>query len=693
MIAWAVDALIGASLLMLLVLAVRIPVARLFGAGWAYALWLLPLLRLFLPPIDLFGSDLASALPRYTMVVIPAMGGEAAVPAAEAAGTSLLPFLLALWAGGAAVFAMWQQSAYSAFLLSLGTARRADPPYHGGIPVVESEVVDGPLAVGILNRRIVVPPDFHARYGPAERRLALDHELVHHRRGDIVWNMAALAVLALNWFNPIAHIAFRAFRTDQELACDAAVAAHIPPSGLHDYALALIKSASRPGQIAACPLNHADQLKRRLKMMKEHRVSRARSAGGFVAVAGLVTSGLALSSPGFAQQQEVAPSPLLLEASSGPDSLISRGELARLVVKCRTKGRETPPRYRSSGRDDYPVILCDNGKPLDDPEVHAIVDKALVRADARRASIERTRDQAAEAREQALEAKIEALEARTEAQAEARAARGEAIARRQEALMVRLRVRTEVQAALGVRNRQAHVHRLAAQQIAWTERDQAQEEARVEREIALAEARAEREAEQAERLAEQAEARAEREAEQAEARAEREAEQAQARAEREAEQAQARAERHAAQAEARAHAQAERAHKQAERAHAAAERAHRQAERAHAEAERAHARVERDFARAQARAERAAAHLAPAQARAVRLAHAQARAGLAAARAQLRISRTPALKKRDLFAVRAPRPAAPARNAVEVRIERELEDVGTTIEQSLDDLEETLRFD
>ena len=32
-------------------------------------------------------------------------------------------------------------------------------------------------------------------------------------------------MLALNWFNPVAWLAFRAFRADQELACDAAVAA------------------------------------------------------------------------------------------------------------------------------------------------------------------------------------------------------------------------------------------------------------------------------------------------------------------------------------------------------------------------------------------------------------------------------------------------------------------------------------
>ena len=53
MISWLLDTLLGVTLLMLLVLAVRRPVARFFGAGWAYALWLLPPMRLLLPPLPL----------------------------------------------------------------------------------------------------------------------------------------------------------------------------------------------------------------------------------------------------------------------------------------------------------------------------------------------------------------------------------------------------------------------------------------------------------------------------------------------------------------------------------------------------------------------------------------------------------------------------------------------------------------
>src|SRR3546814_6584819 len=55
------------------------------------------------------------------------------------------------------------------------------------------------------------------------RVLAIDHELAHHRHGDLWANAAALVLLAAQWFNPFAWRAIRAFRFDQEAACDARV--------------------------------------------------------------------------------------------------------------------------------------------------------------------------------------------------------------------------------------------------------------------------------------------------------------------------------------------------------------------------------------------------------------------------------------------------------------------------------------
>jgi hypothetical protein len=242
-------------------------------------------------------------------VNIPAtvVGGAAPLPV-EAGSGQWLPLILAVWAGGAVIFLVWQWLSYRAFLHRVeGNARPARPPLQAGIEALVSDVVDGPLAMGLIHPRIVLPADFERRYSPDERRLALAHEITHHRRGDIWWNLAATLVLAANWFNPVAWIAFRAFRADQELACDAAVAASASPDERCDYARALVKSASRPGLIAACALNGASQLKRRLKMMRGHRVSPVRRVGGLVALSTVAFAGFTLGGTAVTEAAREAP--------------------------------------------------------------------------------------------------------------------------------------------------------------------------------------------------------------------------------------------------------------------------------------------------------------------------------------------------------------------------------------------------
>jgi beta-lactamase regulating signal transducer with metallopeptidase domain len=316
MTSWLLHSFEAVTLLMLLVLALRRPVARLFGAGWAYALWLIPAFRLVLPPLPLPAQD----LPPSAAVLIPAASDMTAPLPASAGPGQWVPFLLACWAGGAVIFLILQWLGYRAFLRRLdGTARPARPDRYGGIATFVSRMVEGPLALGLIEPRIFLPADFSRRYSPGERRLALEHELTHHRHRDIWWNMAAIAMLAANWFNPLAWLAYRAFRADQELACDAAVAARATIEERCDYARALVKSAAGPALIAACPINGAGALKHRLRMLRGHRASPMRSAGGMAALSVLAvagaTSATLRSAPAEMPQlmAAIAPRPVLHE--------------------------------------------------------------------------------------------------------------------------------------------------------------------------------------------------------------------------------------------------------------------------------------------------------------------------------------------------------------------------------------------
>jgi beta-lactamase regulating signal transducer with metallopeptidase domain len=383
MIVWAVESLIAVTALMLLVLALRGPVARLCGAEWAYALWLLPLLRLLMPAIP--GAEILHILPPEA-AFIPAAGGAVASPPSSGGPGQWVP-LLALWAGGATVFIFWQVAGYRRFVQALlGGARPSPVGSFGGFPVVESEGAEGPLAVGLIERLIVVPPLFEYRYSAAEQELALQHELIHHRRRDIAWNSLALFVLALMWFNPVAYFAFRAFRADQELACDAAVLRR-RPSSRSDYANALVKSASKPGELAACPLNSADQLKRRLKMMKTHRSSTGRTFGGAALLGLLLTGGLGFSAPGFAQEEVKDPKAsreIMIKrfGKDGKPVVMSREELADLRAKCGFDERSESNVTSGDGKEQHRtrVVICGDGKNADSPERREQLAKALERA-------------------------------------------------------------------------------------------------------------------------------------------------------------------------------------------------------------------------------------------------------------------------------------------------------------------------
>ena len=86
MIAWIAVNMIWASAAMLLVLAIRAPVARLFGAGPAYALWIIPLFRLVMPPLPALGADLP-LLPAPDLIL--ALEGTAApLPRHDSSGRS-----------------------------------------------------------------------------------------------------------------------------------------------------------------------------------------------------------------------------------------------------------------------------------------------------------------------------------------------------------------------------------------------------------------------------------------------------------------------------------------------------------------------------------------------------------------------------------------------------------------------------
>jgi len=115
---------------------------------------------------------------------------------------------------------------------------RWDAPLgHWSLPAASS-----PSVVGLLRPRLALPVDFEQRFNEAEQAGVLAHEEVHAKRHDNLWNLIATTFWIVNWFNPVAWWALRAFQRDQELACDAAALARRDDAAHAAYRDALLKA-------------------------------------------------------------------------------------------------------------------------------------------------------------------------------------------------------------------------------------------------------------------------------------------------------------------------------------------------------------------------------------------------------------------------------------------------------------------
>lgn len=331
MTGWIVETFIASTLLMLLVLVIRAPVRRAFGPQMAYALWAMPVLRLLMPPLpgdwtltsliapfvreaDVPGivtgiikpEALPATIDRSAVTIVEIGSGSHPATAAlvaptySASGPSLLILAIGLWAVGALAFLAYHLIAHRRHCAKLLRAARIDRTIaQGKVRVIETDAVHGPLAFGVMRKYVAFPCDFNERYDEQERDLALAHELGHHVRGDLIANWVALIVLALHWFNPVAWRAFRAFRADQEMACDALVLAGRAQALRHAYGRAIVKSAHGGAVSAACHLHTINEVKGRLRMLsKTHKNSPARLAAGLVGTTALGLAALGLTASG-----------------------------------------------------------------------------------------------------------------------------------------------------------------------------------------------------------------------------------------------------------------------------------------------------------------------------------------------------------------------------------------------------------
>ena len=300
------DTLLWTGALIALVMLLRRPVARHFGAGAAYALWFLPLARLFVPPFTLPGGmrplaetasegEASFAMTAETIVMPiaePGAGAPAFVAAAAEPVDFLTPLLL-LWLGGALVMLVRRFWLYFALRRELLAEARAVGEV-GSIRLIETPAISGPMAFGVLDRVIALPVGFMTSRARQARDLAIAHELAHHRGGDLIVNMAVQPLFAIHWFNPLGYLGWNALRRDQEAFCDTRVVAARSREERATYASVIADfarlpaNAPRPALAApmACPVLGDKSIIHRLRSLSMSDISPRRRLTGRAAIAG-----------------------------------------------------------------------------------------------------------------------------------------------------------------------------------------------------------------------------------------------------------------------------------------------------------------------------------------------------------------------------------------------------------------------
>jgi len=338
----ALQTTLAVSLLICLVMLIRQPVARRFGGRAAYALWAIPLVRLVMPPLpsgwSVFGVFETAAPAPATAIPVPAYPAAEMVftpsPPAEFTALSHAPVEAAMashpafldgsathsaslfanldW--GALALSVWVIGVVVMLGLMVMRQRRFDrvveaerEPASPALQSLSDEVArtiklrrapkvatslisSGPLVTGLTRPLVLMPSWFEIDYSRSEQLAALTHELTHVKRRDLWTLQLAQVFLALQWFNPLAHLAMRAFRSDQEAACDADVLAcgAMTPHAYGSTLMKVVRRSALPRSsalAASLPLTHA--IKERLILMQRPTPS-AKSRFAGTALTGLI---------------------------------------------------------------------------------------------------------------------------------------------------------------------------------------------------------------------------------------------------------------------------------------------------------------------------------------------------------------------------------------------------------------------
>ena len=266
MTSWLLVQLMPLSLLLTLLLLLRPLVLRMLGARWQYGLWALVPLFLLLSLLPLPAYQAADDAVSRFQVGLSKFNTDISQHLSASDG------LLLVWLAGVLLFGFLMALQQQQVCLQLAAAKVSADIVVMPLSCKQSAGQHGPYVTGLWRPQVLLPNDFTQRFSAEQQQLILQHELTHWRRGDLHANSLALLLLTLFWFHPLCWWAYRLYRQDQELACDAVVLQHANASQKIAYSYALLSNAQTAAKnwpLLTNPYGDKQMMKQRLTLLQQ----------------------------------------------------------------------------------------------------------------------------------------------------------------------------------------------------------------------------------------------------------------------------------------------------------------------------------------------------------------------------------------------------------------------------------------
>ena len=308
-----IEILLSSSALILAMVFLRALLRRHIPAGVQYALWLLVLLRLFIPgtlfrgPVSVARAaapviERAERTAELPVSIGTGSVGEAALAdplPADAASSRPAPTLRqitrAIWFAGMGFMAGWFFLVNVRLALQLKKNRKL---YPGSFypPVYVIGDIPTPCLFGLFHPAVYLSE--RAAEDPIRAKQIIVHEQTHFHHGDTFWALLRSVCLILWWFDPLVWLAAELSRRDGELACDAETIRRLGEAARFDYGRTLVDMArvgTRPSEL----LSGATTMTAGKSSLRE-RVERISRAGRPSAALTLLALCLAVTAAGCA---------------------------------------------------------------------------------------------------------------------------------------------------------------------------------------------------------------------------------------------------------------------------------------------------------------------------------------------------------------------------------------------------------